>query len=261
MPQKKLRSIALIIALVLLAGNCRYRAEAGGFDLSAFRDDPELVSLSDSLKGIVPTNAEVIQAVEARDRGGDLRFVVIGDTVSKYNETFKAFLGEIAALDPKPAFIVHLGDRAVSPVIESFGAYLKAIQDPPCPILHVDGNHDLREEGERLARAFFGGRDFTFDLGDKRFVFMGDAGARWSHGFSREQLGWLERVLRRARSEAGVLLRPRPAAGPIQADRSRPGLAPHAGHRQRTGVPGHPRPPPRRHGRFRPPSRPRLARL
>jgi hypothetical protein len=195
LPKRTFYYIAPIIVLALLGGNCRYRAEAGGYDLSAFRDDPGLMTLPDSLKGIVPTNAEAVRAIEARGRGADLRFVVIGDTVSNHNETFKAFLGEIAALDPKPAFIVHLGDRTVSPLIESFGAYLKTIQDPPCPILHVDGNHDLREEGERLARAFFGGRDFTFDLDDKRFVFMGDAGPRWSHGFSSEQLDWLERVL------------------------------------------------------------------
>lgn len=31
-----------------------------------------------------------------------------------------------------------------------------------------------------MARAFFGDRDFTFDLGDKRFVFMDDAGPRWA---------------------------------------------------------------------------------
>jgi predicted phosphodiesterase len=189
------RVIGISLVLLLGGASCRYRPEPGGYDLSRFHDDPGLVSLPEALKGIVPTNAEAIRAIEAESAGRDLRFAVIGDTVSNRNETFKAFLGEIATLEPKPAFIVHLGDRAASPVIKSFGAYLKTIQDPPCPILHVDGNHDVRKEGERMARAFFGDRDFTFDLDDKRFVFMGNAGPHWSHGFSREQLDWLEGVL------------------------------------------------------------------
>lgn len=216
-------AIWMSLALTLLAGCRQYRSENGGYDLSRFRDDPGLVALPDALKGIVPTNAEAVRAIEARDRGGDLRFVVIGDTVSNHNRTFKTLLGEIKTLDPKPAFIVHLGDRAVSPLIDSLGAYLKVIQDPPCPILHIDGNHDVREEGERMARAFFGDRDFTFDLDDKRFVFMGDAGPRWSHGFSRAQLDWLERVLAAPGPTRAFLFAHVPPRAPFK--RIDPGLA------------------------------------
>ena len=121
-------------------------------DLSRFREDKTLVTLPEEMRGLVPTNREAARAIETGPDGRDLRFVIIGDTVSGHNGTFKGFLREIAALNPPPAFIVHLGDRAVSPVAESFGAYLKVIEDPPCPIIHVDGNHDVREEGERLAQ-------------------------------------------------------------------------------------------------------------
>lgn len=222
MPLKRVFWLSLALA-AMLAGCRLYRAEKGGPDLSAFRDDPGLVSLPEGLKGIVPDNAEAIRSIEARDRGEDLRFVVIGDTVSSRNETFKAFLGDIGTLDPKPAFIVHLGDRAVSPLIESFGAYLKVIQDPPCPILHIDGNHDIREEGERLSRAFFGAGDFTFDLDDKRFVFMDDAGPRWSHGFRREQLDWLEGVLAAPGRKRAFVFAHVPPRAPFK--RIDPGLA------------------------------------
>src|SRR5512139_3914591 len=91
----------LSLGLTALLTGCRlYRADTGGPDLSAFRDDPGLVSLPEGLKGIVPSNAEAIRSIEARDRGADLRFVVIGDTVSSRNETFKAFLGDVGALEP-----------------------------------------------------------------------------------------------------------------------------------------------------------------
>ncbi len=196
MSSKTAMSISVSIILALLTGRCTYSIEDGGYDLSGFRQDAGLTSVPDGLRGLVATNDEAVRAILSQERGRGLRFVVIGDTVSDQNRTFKDFLGEIAGLDPRPSFIVHLGDRVVSPVVKSYGAYLKSIQGPPCPILHVDGNHDIREEGERISRAFFGDRDFSFDLGDMRFIFMDDnpkhGRRRGEPGFSREQLDWLE---------------------------------------------------------------------
>lgn len=186
--------LTLIIALV--AGRCSYSIEDGGYDLSRFREDAGLTSVPDDLRGIVPTNAEAVRAIAAREGGRDLRFVVIGDTISDQNRTFRALLKDIAALDPPPAFIVHLGDRVVSPVVDFYGTYLKVIRDAPCPVLHVDGNHDVREEGERISRAFFGDRDFTLDKDGLRFVFMGNVRKDRRAGFTREQLAWLEDALK-----------------------------------------------------------------
>ncbi|MGE5741128.1 MAG: metallophosphoesterase family protein [Candidatus Aminicenantes bacterium RBG_16_66_30] len=184
------------LILALLAGRCKYALEDGGYDLSRFREDPALTAVPDGLRGIVPTNREAARAIAALNDGRDLRFVIIGDTISDHNATFRTFLDEIAALDPPPSFIVHLGDRVVSPVVDYYGTYLRAISHPPCPILHVDGNHDVREEGERISRAFFGDRDFFFDWNDMRFVFMGNVPKKGRAGFSREQLGWLEETLK-----------------------------------------------------------------
>jgi len=186
--------LALIIALV--TGRCSYSIEDGGYDLSRFREDAGLTSVPDDLRGVVPTNGEAARAISARDDGRELRFVIIGDTISDKNRTFRTLLEDIAALDPRPSFIVHLGDRVVSPVVDYYGTYLKAISDPPCPILHIDGNHDIREEGERISRAFFGDRDFFLDKDGMRFVFMGNVRKDRGAGFSREQLGWLEDTLK-----------------------------------------------------------------
>jgi len=186
--------MSLVIALI--TGRCAYSIEDGGYDLSRFRDDPALTSVPDGLRGLIATNAEAARAVAARPDNGNLRFVVIGDTISDKNRTFRTFLGEIATLEPRPSFIVHLGDRVVSPVVDYYGTYLKVVADPPCPILHVDGNHDVREEGERIARAFFGEKDFFFDKDGIRFVFMSNVRPTGKPGFSREQLAWLEAVLK-----------------------------------------------------------------
>jgi hypothetical protein len=194
------RALYMSLILALFMGRCSYSVEDGGYDLSRFRDDPGLASVPDDLQGIVLTNGEAARRITAVPDGRELRFVVIGDTISDKNKIFRTFLDEIAALDPPPSFIVHLGDRVASPVVASYGAYLKAISDPPCPVLHVDGNHDIREEGERISRAFFGDKDFYFDRGDMRFVFMSNsprAGLRKEpSGFTREQLSWLEDKLK-----------------------------------------------------------------
>jgi|GEM_PF-837917 len=194
---------AALAVLALLAVGFKYSVEKGGYDLSRFRRESSLSSVPKELRGLVASNPEAVRAIlsEKRDRG--LRFAVVGDTASDHNAIFKGFLKEIAALEPRPSFIVHLGDRAVSPIIESYGAYLKDIQDSPCPIVHVNGNHDLREEGDRISRAFFGEGDFFFDEGDMRFIFMDDNpehGRRGGHGgFSRAQLTWLEDKLKAPR--------------------------------------------------------------
>ncbi len=186
----------MLFFIALLTGRCKYSLGDGGYDLSRFRENAELSSVPDELRGIVPTNGEAARAISAQNDGGDLRFVIIGDTISDNNETFRTFLDEIATLDPRPSFIVHLGDRVVSPVVDYYGTYLETISDPPCPILHVDGNHDVREEGERISRAFFGDKDFFFDRDDMRFVFMSNVRGDGDFGFSREQLGWLEDKLK-----------------------------------------------------------------
>jgi hypothetical protein len=219
-------SAPLAIILALLLGGCKYKAERG-YDLSRFRLESSLTSVPDELRGVVPSNAEAVRAVLSQTPERDLRFVVIGDTVSNGNKTFKGFLGEIAALEPRPSFIVHLGDRAASPVVESYGSYFKAIRNAPCPILHVNGNHDLREEGDRISQAFFGDGDYCFDRGDMRFIFMDDNpehGRRGgSGGFSRAQLAWLEDKLKAPRPERKFFFAHIPPQAPFK--RVDPGLA------------------------------------
>jgi hypothetical protein len=220
-------SAPLAIILALFLGGCKYSAEKGGYDLSRFRRESGLTSVPDELRGVVPSNDETVRAILTHTPERDLRFVIIGDTVSDGNKTFKGFLGEIAELEPRPSFIVHLGDRVASPVVESYGAYFRAIQNPPCPILQVNGNHDLREEGDRISRAFFGDRDYYFDRGDMRFIFMDDNpehGRRGGHGgFSRAQLVWLEDKLKASHPARKFFFAHIPPQAPFK--RIDPGLA------------------------------------
>jgi hypothetical protein len=192
--KKSILYMSLILAL--FTGRCRYSLDDGGYDLSRFRDDPGLTEVPEALRGLVATNGEAARAIAAADGSGPLRFVVIGDTVSDGNRTFKGFLREMAALEPPPAFVVHLGDRVVSPVVDFTGAYLRDVAGAPFPILHIDGNHDVREEGVRISRAFFGETDFYFDRNGMRFVLLDDVHGDERFGFTRKQLDWLDGVLK-----------------------------------------------------------------
>ncbi len=178
-----------------MLGACSYKVGDNGYDLSQFKESGGGNSLSEELRAILKSNPESIREITNQLDGEELRFVIVGDTISDKNESFRSMLTDIAGLDPAPSFIVHLGDRVVSPVVEHYGSYFETISRLPCPILHVDGNHDIREEGERISRAFFGDKDFFFDLRDLRFIFMSDVDPDGSFGFSRRQLGWLENVL------------------------------------------------------------------
>ena len=217
------RKIYLFFLIALVTGRCKYSLGETGYDLSQFRDNAELISVPDELRGIVPTNGDAARAIAAQNNGGALRFVIIGDTISDNNETFRTFLKEIATLGPRPSFIVHLGDRVISPVVDYYGTYLKTISDPPCPIFHVDGNHDVREEGERISRAFFGDKDFFFDRGDMRFVFMSNVHGDGEFGFSREQLDWLEDKLKAPTPSRKFFFAHVPPKAPFK--RITPGLA------------------------------------
>ncbi len=93
--------LALFIALV--TGRCSYSIEDDGYDLSRFREDAALTSVPDDLRGVVPTNGEAARAISARDDGRALRFVIIGDTISDKNKTFRTLLEDIAVLDPRPS--------------------------------------------------------------------------------------------------------------------------------------------------------------
>lgn len=215
------------VVLALLVAGLRYSVEKGGYDLTRFRREPGLNSVPEELRGLVASNPEAVRAILSEKRGRGLRFAVIGDTASDHNAVFKSFLKEIGSLEPRPSFIVHLGDRAVSPIIESTGAYLRDIQHPPCPIVHVNGNHDLREEGDRISRAFFGEGDSFFDDGDLRFIFMDDNpehGRRGGHGgFSRAQLGWLEDKLKAPRPARKFFFAHMPPQAPFK--KIDPGMA------------------------------------
>ncbi|MCK7501715.1 MAG: hypothetical protein MZW92_75770 [Comamonadaceae bacterium] len=93
-----------------------------------------------------------------------------------------------------------------------------------------------------------------------RFVLLDDVHGDERFGFTREQLDWLDGVLKRALSGPQVRLRPRAPEGPVPEDHPGPGLPVHAAARERAGLPRHPGPPRCRHGRVRAPAHPRLPR-
>src|SRR4030066_2470606 len=82
------RAIYMVFVIALLTGRCTYSLGDGGYDLSRFRENAELSSVPDELRGIVQTNGEAARAISAQNDGGDLRLVIIGDTISDNNRHY-----------------------------------------------------------------------------------------------------------------------------------------------------------------------------
>ena len=179
----------LILAAALLASSCIYTGKSKTY--ASLLEKGTTREIQDTLAGTIRSNAEIIRELQRGPAKDWLRFVVVGDSVSKRNREYKDLLASIAALDPPPAFVVNLGDFTRD-APEHFSFYFETIVGYPLPILHVMGNHEAQYPAEMFFRAVFGTRDFFFDYGDTRFIFMGSE----KLGFARNRLDWLEDTLK-----------------------------------------------------------------
>lgn len=153
-----------------------------------------------------------------------LSFSVVSDSHIEGNnlprfKSFMALLGGIKANERKNDAVVFLGDNTMNGQnIENLlfsGAILRT--DFKTPVLAVEGNHDVGNgEGDynKLTKRFLSYANNAFDLGiDKPYYYKEIGGyifivlsSEWYegnnvHGFSDEQLLWLDSVLQKATAE------------------------------------------------------------
>jgi len=146
------------------------------------------------------SNQVAIKRIKAVPVKETLRYIIIGDTMTKRNKTYKKLLKQIKKLDIQPEFIFHLGDFVNSGRKKDYKKYLNTIKDCEYPIIHVMGNHEVKKkQGKMYFQRIFGKENFHFDYGNNRFIIMSNADSRTlglrKYGFSEKQLTWLEDLL------------------------------------------------------------------
>jgi hypothetical protein len=180
---------AFLLAAAILTSSCVHTGKSKTY--APLLDKGGSREIHDKLEGTIESNSQVIRELEQKPVQGWLRFAVIGDSVSRRNGAYRELLTRILALDPPPAFVVNLGDFTRGRA-EHYSFYFDTVKGYPLPLLHVIGNHDEPYPGEMIFRTVFGARDFSFDYGDARFIFMGSE----KLGFTRHRLDWLEDKLK-----------------------------------------------------------------
>lgn len=181
---RKIRS-AVTLAAAILISSCVYTGKSKTY--ASLLEKGRTPEIRAGLAGVIRSNSEIIRELERAPAKAWLRFAVIGDSVSRRNGAYRDLLAGLEALDPPPAFIVNLGDFTRGGA-EHFSYYFETVKGYPLPIIHLMGNHEAQYPAEMYFRAVFGERDFSFDYGDLRFIFMGSE----KLGFSRQRLDWLE---------------------------------------------------------------------
>lgn len=101
---------------------------------------------------------------------GLLRFAVLGDTQTAFDETERAV--EVLSRRGDLAFVVQLGDLTELGLTPEYEAMNDLLRRLPVPYLVVIGNHDHLGNGEDIYERMFGPQDFAFTWARTRFVFL-----------------------------------------------------------------------------------------
>jgi Icc protein len=150
------------------------------------------------------TDTHIMAGGRWRPRGGDFEF----DTAASLRRVVEA----VAALEPRPAFVVVGGDNVspdllhrdrvltVDDYVPSYRLLQEILAPLACPRHFVMGNHDDRAAFARVfgdgARAPESSRHDSFDQAGHHFVVLDSLEPGAAAGFvGDEQLGWLERDL------------------------------------------------------------------
>ena len=119
-----------------------------------------------------------IQAILAKpvEIGNGFDFVVLGDSRDGA-EVYARLFARAESLHP--LFIIHTGDFVKNGDPVQYENYIKQIAAVTIPMVHVPGNHDVRN-GEDTYRRFVGEPNWVFDLGRIRLIGLDNADGTFS---------------------------------------------------------------------------------
>lgn len=156
-----------------------------------------------TISGGVPRSSLIGEAAAAEG----LLFVQISDTHIGFNKpanpdtagTMKAAVNRIAALSPRPAFLLHTGDITHLSKPEEFATAADIIKGAGAEVHYVPGEHDWLDEGQGFLQRYGQGTKgkgwYSFDSAGVHFIALINvanfkAGSLTSLG--PDQLAWLK---------------------------------------------------------------------
>jgi 3',5'-cyclic AMP phosphodiesterase CpdA len=157
--------------------------------------------------GAVPLSVEQnIQAISS-DRSGlkeAFNVIVLGDSRGN-DEIYKRLLNRARGF--KPLFILNTGDLVNDGGASEYEGYRKVVAGYDIPILHIPGNHDVRN-GSAQYRKFVGEANWYVDYGNYRFIGLDNATGK----FGDESIAFAKKTLTQTRVCLVAFHRP-PAIG------------------------------------------------
>lgn len=118
------------------------------------------------------------------------RFIVLGDSRDGY-ETFQSIINQING--ENPLFVIDNGDLVYSGKPNQYRIFDHMVNNISTTLCTTLGNHDIRDEGRGIYTKLYGPAYYSFDLGNKHFIFLDSSeGFASEQAISDEQYTWLE---------------------------------------------------------------------
>lgn len=160
-----MRTLCLIVLLAGLS-SCDDLFEYSPYDVNA--------SVSD-------VNENNIHKIRIQHPEDTIWFVALSDIHNWYGDLYDA-VNKINS-ENKVSFVVVCGDISDGGLVKEFNCYYSIMKDLKAPFITVIGNHDYLSNGAVIYRKMFGALNFSFDLGQYRFICFDDISLEDANSF------------------------------------------------------------------------------
>lgn len=138
----------------------------------------------------LPLNNKFLEKIKKTKVKDNFSFIVLGDNRDG-DEIFKTILQKVKELKPKPLLIINTGDMVHSGRKTQYESLINILKTININMIGVPGNHDYELGNSTNFKTYFGKNEFTFDIGNYRFLLLDNAGGI----LTKEQLSFAEKSL------------------------------------------------------------------
>ncbi len=155
-----------------------------------FEYNPNEVLVKKSERDLNQKSITKIKALPVKDT---LRFIVMGDTQRWYDESVD-FVNS-ANKQKDISFVIHCGDMSDFGISKELKWVNEIMQKLNYPYVAVVGNHDTVANGPLAFTRMYGDLDFSFEVGDNKFIMINTNSREYQFDGSTPNLTWLRNQL------------------------------------------------------------------